>query len=917
MRAILKRTLLFAAWFCLAATTRADTTLYVSPAGDDAWSGRLRVPNAARTDGPLAGLDGARRAVRKLRRSQPAADRGSIRVLFLDGTYRLRSPVVFTPEDSGTKGHPVIYAAAPGARPVFSGGRRLRGFRVERGTWKLTLPAVKAGKWTFRSLFVNGRRAIRARSPNRGEGYYHIRAPAPPVKDPKTGKEISREKTAFVYNAGDLEPWPDLGDVLIVNFDAWDTSILPIAALDTEHRLVSFSKPVFWPFKRLGNRYFVENAPDALDAPGEWRLDRRTGTLAYIPRPGETPATAEIVAPETEQFLLLRGDAGAGLYVEHLRFEGLTFEYGDWRLDQGGYRGMQAAWQIPGAIAATGARRIVLADCEIRNIGVYAVAWGAGCRENRIERCHFHHLGAGGVKIGTPGNAPSPALATGRITVDNCFIHHGGAVYPAAVGVWIGRSSNNIVTHNEISDLYYTAISVGWDWGYSPSSAHDNRIEYNHLHRLGRGYLSDMGGIYTLGISPGTVLRGNVIHDMDKFKYGATGIYLDQSSSQILVENNLCYGCQTGGFTLHYGKDNIVRNNIFALGRDHQISLGRPEKHRQMTFTRNIVYYREGPLTGYRWSEGEFDSDYNLYWDASGAPVKFGKYTFDEWRKLERDKHSRLADPRFKDPDGGDFALAPDSPALALGFKPFDPGRAGLYGDPAWVGLPKTITPLPLEPLPRPQPITDDFEDTDVGRVPIDGVVYGALDDAHILVTDRTAAAGKHALEITDSPAVKESYNPHVVYTPNFRNGRLMFAFDLRLEPGATPTIECRDWSTTPYRVGPSLAIAPDGTLKAADRSLVQLPTGAWVRIEISCRLGRKADGTWDLAVVFPEGQRREWRGLACRARKFSKVTWIGFISDGRRKTSFFVDNLRIALLDDNSGKDRKRPAKAVPRQRP
>ncbi len=879
----------------------AATTLYVSPGGNDAWSGKLRVPNAAGTDGPLAGLDGARRAVRKLRSSRPGPEKGAIRVLFLDGTYRLRSPVTFTPQDSGTAEQPVVYAAAPDAHPVFSGGRHLRGFRVEQGTWKLTIPEVKAGNWVFRSLFVNGRRAVRARSPNAGEGYYHIRAPAPPMTDPETDKEISREKTAFVYAKGDLKPWPDLGDVLVVNFDAWDTSILPIAALDPERRLVSFAKPTFWAFKRLGNRYYVENAPDALDAPGEWRLERRTGQLAYIPRPGETPETARVIAPETEQFVLLRGDAEAGLYVENIRFEGLTFEYGDWRLEDGGYRGMQAAWQVPAAIEATAARRIVLANCEVRNIGLYAVAWGAGCRENRVIRCHFHHLGAGGIKIGTPGNAPSPALETGRNTVENCFIHHGGAVYPAAVGVWIGRSSYNTIIHNEISDLYYTAISVGWDWGYAPSSAHDNRIEYNHLHRLGRGHLSDMGGIYTLGVSPGTVLRGNVIHDMDKFKYGATGIYLDQSSSQILVEDNLCYRCQTGGFTIHYGKDNIVRNNIFALGRDHQISLGRPEKHRQLSFTRNIVYYREGPLTGYKWAEGQFDSDHNLFWDASEAPVKFGTYTFDEWRKPGRDTNSRIADPRFKDPEGADFALAPDSPAPALGFKPFDPGKAGLYGDPAWVALPKTITPLPLEPRPRPRPFADDFEDTAVDRPPIDGQVYGAEAGARIQVTDRTAATGRHSLEIKDSPEVKETYNPHVVYSPNFDDGRLQFAFDLRLEPGATPTIECRDWSTTPYQVGPTLAIGPDGTLKTADRSLLQLPTNAWVRIEISCELGRKADGTWDLVVVLPGGERHQWRRLPCVARKFSRSTWIGFISDGRSATTFWVDNIRIDLAGSPS----------------
>jgi parallel beta-helix repeat protein len=286
-------------------------------------------------------------------------------------------------------------------------------------------------------------------------------------------------------------------------------------------------------------------------------------------------------------------------------------------------------------------------------------------------------LGAGGVKIGDPEIPKGAAQTTSGIVVSENYIHNIGIVYPAAVGVWIGQASGNTVTHNEIADTYYTAISLGWTWGYGATAAHHNRIEFNDLHNLGRGLLSDMGCIYSLGIQPGTVERNNLCHDVARYEYGGWGLYTDEGSSQILLENNIVYRTQDGGFHQHYGRENIVRNNIFALGEEAQLRRTREEAHRSFSFERNIVYWEKGRLLDGAWGNGRFLFDHNLYWQATGQPIEFGKDSMAEWQRRGQDVHSWVADPLFADPAHGDFTLKPGSPAAKIGFQPIDTSRIG------------------------------------------------------------------------------------------------------------------------------------------------------------------------------------------------------------------------------------------------
>ncbi|GAG44162.1 unnamed protein product, partial [marine sediment metagenome] len=167
----------------------------------------------------------------------------------------------------------------------------------------------------------------------------------------------------------------------------------------------------------------------------------------------------------------------------------------------------------------------------------------------------------------------------------------------------------------------------------------------------------DVGGVYTLGVSPGTRIRHNRIHDVRAHKCGGWGIYTDEGSSDILIESNLVYNTSHGGFHIHYGRDNVVRNNIFAFSREAQIVRTREEPHLAVTFTNNIVYCDNGAVLGGNWRSGNFRFDRNLYWVTTGVPPDFGGRSFAQWQAALQDQQSRVADPRFVNPAQGDFRI--------------------------------------------------------------------------------------------------------------------------------------------------------------------------------------------------------------------------------------------------------------------
>ncbi len=567
---------------------------------------------------------------------------------------------------------------------------------------------------------------------------------------------------------------------------------------------------------------------------------------------------------------------------------------------------------VPAAVSAKGARHCTLQDCEIAHVGTYGVWFSRGCKENRIVENHIHDLGAGGVRIGEPAMPPSDVTESTGNVVSNNYIHDGGHVYAGAVGLWLAQSSHNEISHNEIHSFDYSGMSIGWNWDSSPNRTKHNRIEQNHVHHVVRGMLSDAGGIYTLGVQTGTVIRGNVFHDIFPYMGSpamAWGIYFDAGSSEMLVEDNIVYHTLTGGIMATAAPGNIIRNNIFALSAWQAAWRYSWVKEPPSLVERNIFYLTQGELFHADGGSSDFRSrwDHNLYWRTDGLPMEFYGTPLEEWQAKGLERHCLVADPQFVDPARGDFRLKPGSPALKLGFRPIDTSRNGLVGRAEWVDLPKraafpatVLAPAPYPP--KPAPIDDGFEQTPVGQAPAQAQVNEENRGDSIRVTDETAASGRHSLKLTDAAGLAHAFNPHLFYSPHFTEGRAVLSFDARVEKGAVLAHEWRD-AAQPYRVGPSLLIDASGKLQSNGKALADVPIGRWFRIEIACELGKKAGGHYDLTLSVPGQAPKRFPGQACGMAKFNRLEWLGFVSLATSKTVCYLDNIKLSLVNHEKGK--------------
>jgi hypothetical protein len=527
----------------------AQADFFVAPNGHDGWSGRLAAPNDDKTDGPFTTLARARDAVRAMKRRDGDLKR-NVRVLVRGGTYALAEPLTLGPEDSGSEQHSIAYEAYPGEKPVLSGGRAIAGWKRAQGElWTTEIPEAKAGAWRFRQLFIDGRRQTRARAPD--TGFFRI------VKAAKDAR------TEFAFRPGDLKNWQNLSEVEAVMFHDWAVSRMPIARVDEAKNTVHFPKPVgyqglhFTVFCHFDphQRYYVENARELLDWPGEWYLDRKSGLLTSWPDKRANLERAEVVAPRLERLLVVAGTLDQP--VRNVHFRGLTFSHTGWPLPPEGYGGIQAgsyaaergAWKrLPAAVEFCSAVGCRFEQNRILHVAATALSFETGCRDNAIVGNEIADAGGNGVTLGEPERRPGDQRTVSRNNrIANNHIHDCAIDFHGCVGVWIGHTEKSVVAHNLIHNLPYTGISVGWTWNPNPTPCKENRIESNHIHHVMEA-MADGGGIYTLGFQPGTVLRGNLIHDVPRTHGRAysNGMFIDQGSKGYLFEGNIIYRTPDG-----------------------------------------------------------------------------------------------------------------------------------------------------------------------------------------------------------------------------------------------------------------------------------------------------------------------------------------------------------------------------------
>jgi len=686
----------------IAATSLAATFLVTLPA----TSGELVVsPDGLSPHQALA----------KVRAAKATGDKSAWTIRVKKGFYMLKKTLVFTPADSGSKDAPVKWIGE-GTNSVFAGGERLTGWKdVGGGVWAAPIPRAPDGTpaW-LEQLWVNERRADRARLPNSSpdnmkNGYFNIVNPRCEAVTNAAGRTTHWTERISITNdaaralaaipANEL-PWAQMCVVL-----KWSFARRVLRGVDPKTLTVETHSPSQWANWKVWTPHETlvcfENVRSAFDAPGEWFYDAKAGQILYRPLPSEDMSVAEALAPSSKigRLVELRGNPDSGEYVHDIIFHGISFLCSD-AVAEGGngptqsYQ-HQAASSSDGSITAMGAQRIVFNRCRFSHTGNYGMRFKDGCTSNTVVNCTFEDLGAGGIWIGAMNRyvAKGETLSrrvirtlTPRSTafnrIENCVIRGGGRFNPEGTGVALTHVSDTKVLHCDIHDFFYTGVSVGWTWGFGGSTAQRNEIAYNRIYDLGKGVMSDMGGVYTLGTSFGTRVHHNVIHDVWSYSYGGWALYTDEGSEGITMDHNLCWNTTDGGFHQHYGTGCVIRNNIFAWNR----KLGAVRMSRQevqdipctLHFVNNIVVVHEGPLVGRgpRRVGGIWAG--NLWYDFSGSKPEFDGLDWDQWRACGKEIGGVYADPMFENAEAYDFRLKLSSPAFSLGFEQWDYSNAGV-----------------------------------------------------------------------------------------------------------------------------------------------------------------------------------------------------------------------------------------------
>ena len=532
--------LFFCTAVCCVATAAPGIELYVSTAGNDAWSGTMDAPNADGTDGPLATLEAARDAIRKLK-SEEGLPEGGVCVNVLPGLYPLAQTFVLNAEDSGTADKPVVYRAAEKGAAHISGGRSVDYFvpvtdaaileRLEPAAREQVLQKVLditefgSPKGGGMELFFRNEPMILSRWPN--DGFTHIKDIV--VDD---GHKIHGQKGsktgAFIYEGDRPNRWAEEKNGWLHGYWFWDWSDerQKIAAIDVNSKQIRLEEPYHTYGYRKKQWYYAYNMLAELDTPGEWYVDRDAGMLYFWP-PDEI-ATGDVTVSVLSNLVLLESTA-------HIMLHGFLFEASRDR-----------------ALAVRESENCRIAACTVRNGGGEAISVSGG-KNNTVFGCDVYNMGGGGISLS--GGNRETLTAAGHLAENNHIHHYGRWHRMYRKGISLSGVGNR-AAHN----LIHTAPHIGIGFG-----GNDHLIELNEIHHVCLES-NDAGAMYTgrNWTMRGHVIRHNYLWEITGFQdKGCVGVYLDDMFSSADIIGNVFYKVTRAAF-IGGGRDCTVANNIFV-----------------------------------------------------------------------------------------------------------------------------------------------------------------------------------------------------------------------------------------------------------------------------------------------------------------------------------------------------------------
>lgn len=546
------------------------------------------------------------------------------------GNYFLKDGLKINESISRTENNRIKVIGDSQNRPVFFGGEPIVPIKNNKtGNWVLSVAKADSlrNDKLPQILSVNGKQRMISKFPSTGfltpldVKYYNQRFI---IKIPGELNDLLKS-----YNPVTIK------NVYVTFFVRWTNIIRYIEDHNYKESTISFTGdnfPDYYKVESKKTNFYVSNIEKEL-VEGEWYY-KDSKEIIYKPSLTENLSKSGVYLATSDGAITITGSPNKK--VSFLEFENIEFNTFGRGFGKSGYFPYQAAANIDAVIQLRYASNIIFKNIKVENISTTGVWIKEGCNDVKISESDFINLGGGAIKVGIP-NINSNTSLTKNIIIVNNRILKGGQQYPDAAALLILDSPLNTISHNDISDFSYTGISVGWVWGYGKSSAHDNTISYNHIHNIGKGILDDMGGIYTLGVSTGTTIENNVIHNVKSREYGGWGIYTDEGSSGILIKNNLVYNCSSSGYHHHYGKDNIIENNIFAFNLDAELEATRIENHLSFIFKDNIIVHKDENFYKNQWSDVRKNEQNNIYYFVNNNKTK-----------LKKDLNSHIINPLLK-----------------------------------------------------------------------------------------------------------------------------------------------------------------------------------------------------------------------------------------------------------------------------